>query len=94
MILAYNFQSLRFFFFCRIVPESFRWLVSHDKLAEADKVIKKIARMNNHPKPDLNKLRTVVDSDPSFQGSRQYTFLELIRDRSLLKTTALAGVGW
>lgn len=77
-----------------IVPESFRWLVSHDKLAEADKVIKKIARMNNHPKPDLNKLRTVVDSDPSFQGSRQYTFLELIRDRSLLKTTALAGVGW
>ena len=81
-------------FFSRIVPESFRWLVSHDKLAEADRVIKKIARINNHPKPELNKLRTVVDSDVAFQGNRRYTFLELFRDRTLLKTTALAGVGW
>ncbi|XP_061183865.1 solute carrier family 22 member 4-like isoform X1 [Saccostrea echinata] len=77
-----------------IVPESFRWLVSHDKLTEADRVIKKIARINNHPKPELNKLQNVVESDATFQGDRKYTFLELFRNRTLLINTALAGVAW
>ncbi|XP_062598101.1 solute carrier family 22 member 4-like [Saccostrea cucullata] len=77
-----------------IVPESFRWLVSHDKLAEADRVIKKIAHMNNHPKPDLNKLQAVLESDSTFQGDRKYTFLELFRNRTLLINTAFAGVAW
>ncbi|XP_048746993.2 solute carrier family 22 member 4-like [Ostrea edulis] len=77
-----------------IVPESFRWLVSHDKLAEADRIIKKIARLNNHPKPDLNKLQVVVEADVTFQGDRKYTFLDLIRSRPLLISSILAGVGW
>ncbi|XP_048746739.2 organic cation transporter protein-like [Ostrea edulis] len=77
-----------------IVPESFRWLVSHDKLDEAERVIEKIARLNSHPKPDLNKLKDLTKTDVTFQGDRKYTFLDLFRNRTLLITTVLAGVGW
>jgi hypothetical protein len=68
--------------------------VSHDKLPEADRIIKKIARLNNHPKPDLNKLQAVVEADATFQGDRKYTFLDLFKHRSLLIASLLAGVGW
>jgi hypothetical protein len=68
--------------------------VSHDKLDEADKVIKKIARLNSHPKPDLTKLQNMTKDDVTFQGDRKYTVLDLFIHRPLLMTTALAGVGW
>lgn len=68
--------------------------MSHDKLDEAERVIEKIARLNSHPKPDLNKLKDLTKTDVTFQGDRKYTFLDLFRNRTLLITTVLAGVGW
>ena len=41
----------------RIMPESFRWLVAHGRLDEAEKTIAYVARVNRKPVPNMKKIR-------------------------------------
>ena len=42
---------------CRFVPESPRWLIQKGRAAEAERIIKQMARANKKPVPSLHNLR-------------------------------------
>ncbi|XP_069105025.1 solute carrier family 22 member 21-like [Argopecten irradians] len=75
------------------IPESFRYLVSHNRIAEAETIIRRMASLNGRPTPDLEKLRFMADEDMKTE-EKKYTIKDLVVDNTLLKTTFLLGVGW
>ncbi|XP_033760155.1 solute carrier family 22 member 5-like [Pecten maximus] len=76
-----------------IIPESFRYLVSHNRIEEAEDVIRRMARMNGRPVPDLKRLRFLTEEDMK-TDDKKYTIKDLVFHRTLLKQTCLLGVGW
>ena len=46
------------------MPESFRWLVAHGRLDEAEKTIAYVARVNRKPVPDMKKIRAAFGEYP------------------------------
>ena len=46
------------------MPESFRWLVAHGRLEEAEKTIAYVARVNRKPVPDMKKIRAAFGELP------------------------------
>ena len=74
------------------MPESFRWYVGHDRIKEAEKVIKRVARINGKPEPDVTKF--ITQMLPEGVPDRKYSFLDLFRNRDLLKYTLLFSVAW
>ena len=49
-----------------IVPESFRWLVSHGRIKRAQQTIEYVAKFNRKPVPDLKKLASVIGENRIF----------------------------
>lgn len=77
-----------------VLPESFRYLVSHNKIDEAEETIRHVARWNGRPAPDLKRLRILVEEDNMAKEERKYTLVDLVKNRTLLKHTLLLGIGW
>ncbi|KAK3093609.1 hypothetical protein FSP39_018059 [Pinctada imbricata] len=77
-----------------ILPESFRWLVSHGKLKEASKIVEDIARMNGKPMPSLDSLKALLKKDTSIMYSKKYNFMDLCRSREVIRRTLLLTVAW
>ncbi|OWF39981.1 solute carrier family 22 member 21-like [Mizuhopecten yessoensis] len=75
-----------------VTPESFRYLVSHNRIEEAKEVVRRMARINGRPVPNLKKLRMLADLDQA--KDRKYTVKDILTSRRLLKYTVLLGVGW
>ncbi|KAK3093101.1 hypothetical protein FSP39_011054 [Pinctada imbricata] len=75
-------------------PESFRWLVSNGKIEEASIIIKRIAKMNGRPVPNLDSLKSVVEHDVSLIQGKKYIFLDVFRHWEQVRRTILLGVGW
>ena len=65
-----NFDEIRIIFsFIRLLPESARWLVAKGKKVEAEKTLRKIARINGYTWPeniDLEPLYTVETFNHTF----------------------------
>ncbi|XP_060065283.1 solute carrier family 22 member 21-like [Ylistrum balloti] len=80
-------------FFWWVTPESFRYLVSHNKINEAKDVVRMMARINGRPVPDLQKLRMLADIDKAID-ERKYTVKDIFSSKTLRKYTFLLGVGW
>ncbi|KAL4239283.1 hypothetical protein ACF0H5_000100 [Mactra antiquata] len=77
------------------VPESFRWYVSHNRMKEAEAVIKKVATVNKAPVPDMSELQSMKrDMDEEKQADRKYSFIDIVRNRSLLIYTVLYVIIW
>ncbi|XP_060063863.1 solute carrier family 22 member 21-like [Ylistrum balloti] len=76
-----------------ITPESFRYLVSHNKIDEAEEIIRRMARTNGRPVPDLKRLRFLAEEDIKTK-EKKHTIKDLLMDRTLFKRTCLLGVGW
>ena len=78
-----------------ILPESFRWLVSNNKILEAENVIKHIAKINGRPVPKvcIEKLNSLTKSKEQTVG-KTHTLLDILRNRSLLKKSFLIWSSW
>ena len=83
---------MSFSFIRRIVPESFRWLVTNDKIERAEEIIKMMARINGKPTPDTSEIKVLAKSIAT--AGKTYTYLDVLKNRDLLKKTILLGVGW
>lgn len=81
-------------FYFSIIPESYRWLVSVNRIDDAHDVIKKIGKMNRRPVPKKEELYKVVKSANRIEKGRKRTFLDVFRNRYLFRTTVLLGICW
>lgn len=81
-----------------LLPESFRWLVSHGRLEEAENSIKYVAKINGKPPPDLTKLRAVIEKEQQLaketKALQVYTVLDLFKTSKIRKTTILFALIW
>ncbi|KAM7394313.1 hypothetical protein PAMP_021126 [Pampus punctatissimus] len=79
----------------RWMPESARWLIANGKLEQAQKYLKKCAKMNQTEelndtlKPEI--LSTIVVTD---KRDRVYSYIDLIRSPKMRKLTLSTGTVW
>lgn len=93
------FNSLQIFScLFSFLPESFRWLVSHGRLEEAEHSIRFVAKINGRPAPDLNRLKTMIQKEQEAaketKALQVYTVLDLFRTSKIRKTTVLFAFVW
>ncbi|XP_061184985.1 organic anion transporter 3-like [Saccostrea echinata] len=77
-----------------MVPESFRWLVSHYKTEKAKKVIERIAFINGKEKPDVTKLIAITQKEAEAEAKKSYSILDIFRDSKLTKHSFLLWFIW
>ncbi|XP_053392444.1 organic cation transporter protein-like [Mercenaria mercenaria] len=77
------------------VPESFRFYVGHDRIEDAENIIKKIARINKKPVPDMSELNLLKASiEKAKLLDKKYSFIDFFKNKQLLKCTLLLAVVW
>ncbi|XP_033761809.1 solute carrier family 22 member 21-like [Pecten maximus] len=79
-------------FFWWITPESFRYLVSHNRINEAKDIIRRMARINGRPVPNVKELRMLADIDQT--PGKKYSIRDILASKRLRNYTLLLGVGW
>lgn len=73
-----------------LVPESVRWLMTHGKIAQAEKILKRVAKINRKEMPD-DTLGLPRDQ----KGAQQEAgFTDLFRTRSMTKKTIISWISW
>ncbi|XP_074649150.1 uncharacterized protein LOC141904460 [Tubulanus polymorphus] len=66
------------------LPESARWLMQKQRFEEAEKWIKRMAKLNKRPCPDLSVLERIAEyEDEQRQHRQKYTYLDLFYSRKL-----------
>ncbi|XP_061184252.1 solute carrier family 22 member 4-like [Saccostrea echinata] len=75
-----------------IIPESFRWIVSHKKMDEAKKVIDRIAKINKVSCPSLQEVEGAVEKSNIID--RKYTLVDICRHGYLLKRAVIVSFAW
>lgn len=84
-------------FIFRLVPESPRWLMQRGRYEEADKILKKVARINKRPLPETFTTKTVthVDSTNDIKGPAKGTLIDVLkRPRMRLRLLFSAFCWW
>lgn len=77
------------------VPESPRWLIQKGRLAEAEKIIRLIARRNKRPYPDLSHLNSYVKKEKEVEMKlKRYGFWDLFRNLTMTKNTLIMMYAW
>ena len=75
---------------CRLVPESFRWLITRGRYKDAESVINKIAEKNRRQVPDLTEIVEQAKLEESVETQHQYTVLDMFKTReNIVKSTGL-----
>ena len=73
-----------------LTPESLRWLLVKGKMEEAEKLYRRIARMNGKTLPGESlEIDTATDKQ-----TRLGDFRDLFKTRHLTKTTLISWVCW
>ena len=75
---------------CRVIPESMRWLLTHDQVEEAEKVLRRVARVNKKPMPD----ERLGQPENQKKQSREAGFKDLFGSRSMAKKTVISWISW
>ena len=95
---GYNISSLpfgepllfKFFFVPRLVPESVRWLTTHKRTDEAEKLLKRVAKTNKKTMPE-ESLGLPEDQKVT---EREAGFMDLFGSRSMAKKTVISWISW
>ncbi|XP_062616417.1 solute carrier family 22 member 4-like, partial [Saccostrea cucullata] len=77
-----------------MVPESFRWLVSHFKTEKAKEVIERIAIINGKERTDVTKLIAKIQKETEEVVKKSYSILDIFRDTTLTKHSFLLWFIW
>lgn len=78
------------FSFTRIVPESVRWLMTHRRAGEAEKILKRVAKTNKKPMPEEG----LGLPDDQKTTEREAGFMDLFGSRSMTKKTVISWISW
>lgn len=83
-------------FLTRFVPESIRWLFSQGKIEEGKELLKKLARRNRLPEPDLSKLDVILEKEISEEKNRalKYNYVTLFKYKITRWRCPLFGFLW
>ena len=74
----------------RFLPESFRWYYGHDRIEEAERVIKAVSKVNGRPTPDMEFMEKLQVSTKD----KKYTIFDIFRTRFLIKVSLLLALNW
>lgn len=91
-------KALKVYTFHRCIPESPRWLIAHDRLDEAQSIIKRFGVKKGKP-VDSGELRALLENVRRDQLERQreekkYSPMDLFRTPKLRKWTAIICYQW
>ncbi|KAL3881652.1 hypothetical protein ACJMK2_028064 [Sinanodonta woodiana] len=81
----------------RLYPESFRWYIGKGRYEEAEAVLRRVARVNRKTFPDLTPAweSLLQSTETKKQPDRRiYTFIDLFRNKMLMKLTVTLGIIW
>ncbi|XP_021376640.1 solute carrier family 22 member 4-like [Mizuhopecten yessoensis] len=79
----------------RLMPESFRWLISNNKQEAAFDVIQRVAKFNGSPIRDIKALKIRMDTDVDEPSTNKvYTIRDMFSTAKLAKMTFLHIVSW
>lgn len=76
----------------RFIPESPRWLIRNQKVAEAHKVLGYMAKLNGRPNIEIETLQQISDKEASAAGGeavKRFGYIDFFRDESLRYGTIL-----
>ncbi len=75
MIFSYNsLKYLKIIFIYRFIPESARWLISRNRIEEAEQIIRKAAEVNKADlPPKLLDASTLTDNQPESRVWEMFT---------------------
>ena len=91
LILWFRWYELLIFLFTnRVVPESVRWLLTHGKKDDAEKLLRQVAKVNKKKIPDEGL------GLPEDQKSdhREAGFMDLFGTRAMTKKTVISLISW
>ena len=84
----YVFSSIHYDY--RVIPESFRWLVTKGRYTDAEMVINKIARINDREAPNITELVEQARLEDNVNADRRYSVLDLFKTReNVVRSLAL-----
>lgn len=65
-------------------PESVRWYLTHNKVRTGKKVLRRIARRNGKPEPDMDAIDKILSKNllSTKESMLKYNYVSLIRNRS------------
>lgn len=82
--------GLLLFIFWILVPESVRWLTTHKRTGEAEKLLKRVAKTNKKTMPE-ESLGLPEDQKVT---EREAGFMDLFGSRSMTKKTVISWISW
>jgi len=86
------FTCFKPFTISRLVPESFRWYIANDHPEKAKAILKAVANAN-HREAHINNIDAYLVK-PKDVNTKRYTFIDLLKHRSLMKIMILSSLNW
>lgn len=74
----------------RAIPESFRWYIANDKPEKAKVILETVAKCNRKQLHNIDRLTEKQE----VEGTKRYTFLDLLKSRTLVKILFLSSLNW
>ncbi|KAL8570515.1 hypothetical protein ACOMHN_008872 [Nucella lapillus] len=90
--IAITAPVLLFIIYWWFLPESIRWLLSHNKADEARRVLRQVAEANRKC-VDSEVLKELQD-DPGLKSSRQYSCLDCVRTWTMARLSLNVWFNW
>ncbi|XP_046845860.1 organic cation transporter protein-like isoform X2 [Xenia sp. Carnegie-2017] len=78
------------------LPESFRWLITQNKVDDARAVVERITKFNklSFPREIFDDIAHFVNDKDDLRSTRVYTFFDLLKSRELRKRLVIAAFVW
>jgi len=87
MVLSVPYLFILVFY--KFIPESVRWCRVNDKMEQAEEILKRTARINNHPWPNAK-----LSSPPKSLGGKRPTIKDVFVPWSMGISTLIQCFGW
>ncbi|XP_054610996.1 solute carrier family 22 member 4-like [Dunckerocampus dactyliophorus] len=95
LTVAITVPALLYIPFWWVLPESPMWLLSQGRVAEAETIMRRAAKMNRVEAPEkIFADYLIYANTPEAKSAQRYTFIDLLRRRSILATTVILCFVW